>query len=192
MQFVKGPDFPTGGLVYRHINGSEDGEDSLVSAYATGRGKITMRAKMHIEDMGRGKQRIIVSELPYQTNKSALVERIASLVRDGRLEGIADLRDETDRQGLRLAIELQRGIEADAGHREAVQADAAARDLQHHHAGAGQQRAARPQPEAVSQNLSRSPARSGAAAQRIRTRPRPRARPHPRRACSRRSTRSTR
>ncbi len=111
MQFVKGPDFPTGGLVYRHINGSTDGEDSLVSAYATGRGKITMRAKMHIEDMGRGKQRIIVSELPFQTNKSALVERIAALVRDGRLEGIADLRDETDRQGLRLAIELQRGIE---------------------------------------------------------------------------------
>ncbi len=111
MQFVKGPDFPTGGLVYRHVNGSEDGEDSLVSAYATGRGKITMRAKMHIEDMGRGKQRIIVSELPFQTNKSALVERIASLVRDGRLEGIADLRDETDRQGLRLAIELQRGVD---------------------------------------------------------------------------------
>ncbi len=112
MQFVKGPDFPTGGLVYRHINGSEDGEDSLVSAYATGRGKVTMRAKIHIEDMGRGKSRIIVSELPYQTNKSALVERIAALVRDGRLEGIADLRDETDRQGLRLAIELQRGIDA--------------------------------------------------------------------------------
>ncbi len=112
MQFVKGPDFPTGGLVYRHINGSADGEDSLVSAYATGRGKITMRAKMHIEDMGRGKSRIIVSELPFQTNKSALVERIANLVRDGRLEGIADLRDETDRQGLRLAIELQRGIDA--------------------------------------------------------------------------------
>ncbi len=112
MQFVKGPDFPTGGLVYRHADGAEDGEDSLVSAYATGRGKITMRAKLHIEDMGRGKQRIIVSELPYQTNKSALVERIASLVRDGRLEGIADLRDETDRQGLRLDIELQRGTEA--------------------------------------------------------------------------------
>ncbi|MFN8561069.1 MAG: DNA gyrase subunit A [Anaerolineae bacterium] len=112
MRFVKGPDFPTGGLVYRHTDGADDGDDSLVSAYATGRGKITMRAKLHIEDMGRGKQRIIVSELPYQTNKSALVERIAALVRDGRLEGIADLRDETDRQGLRLAIELQRGAEA--------------------------------------------------------------------------------
>jgi len=111
MRFVKGPDFPTGGLVYRHVDGTQDGEDSLVSAYATGRGKITMRAKIHIEDMGRGKSRIVVSELPFQTNKAALVERIASLVRDGRLEGIADLRDETDRQGLRLAVELQRGVE---------------------------------------------------------------------------------
>ncbi len=111
MRFVKGPDFPTGGLVYRHVDGAEDGEDSLVTAYATGRGKITMRAKLHIEDMGRGKQRIVVSELPYQTNKAALIERIANLVRDGRLEGIADLRDETDRQGMRLAIELQRGTE---------------------------------------------------------------------------------
>ncbi|MFN8529841.1 MAG: DNA gyrase subunit A [Anaerolineae bacterium] len=114
MQFVKGPDFPTGGLVYRHADGAEDDGigDSLVAAYATGRGKITMRARCHVEDIGRGKSRIIVSELPYQTNKSALIERIATLVRDGRIEGIADLRDESDRQGLRLAIELQRGAEA--------------------------------------------------------------------------------
>jgi DNA gyrase subunit A len=112
MQFIKGPDFPTGGLVYRHADGAEDGDDSLVGAYASGRGKVTMRAKVHFEDMGRGKSRIIISELPYQTNKSALVERIASLVRDGRLEGITDLRDESDRQGLRLTIELGRGVEA--------------------------------------------------------------------------------
>lgn len=111
MKFVKGPDFPTGGLVYRHIDGLDTDEDTLVSAYATGRGKITMRAKIHIEDMGRGKSRIIVGELPYQTNKSSLIERIANLVRDGKLEGIADLRDESDRQGLRLVIELQRGAE---------------------------------------------------------------------------------
>ncbi|MCC6612684.1 MAG: DNA gyrase subunit A [Anaerolineae bacterium] len=112
MQFVKGPDFPTGGLVYRHADGGENGEDSLVTAYATGRGKLTMRAKAHFEDMGRGKSRIIVSELPYQVNKSSLIERIANLVRDGKLEGIADLRDESDRQGLRISIELQRGVEA--------------------------------------------------------------------------------
>ncbi len=112
MKFVKGPDFPTGGLVYRHIDGLDTEEDTLVSAYATGRGKITIRAKVHVEEMGRGKSRIIVSELPYQTNKSALIERIATLARDGKLEGIADMRDESDRQGLRLVIELQRGAEA--------------------------------------------------------------------------------
>ncbi|MDX1994176.1 MAG: DNA gyrase subunit A [bacterium] len=111
MKFVKGPDFPTGGLVYRHQDGQE-GEDTLVTAYATGQGKITVRAKAHIEDMGRGKARIIVTELPYQVNKSTLIERIASVVRDGKVEGIADLRDESDRQGMRLVIELQRGAEA--------------------------------------------------------------------------------
>lgn len=112
MQFIKGPDFPTGGLVFRHQDGLDSGEDTLVSAYSTGRGKITIRAKVHIEDMGRGKSRIIVSELPYQTNKSTLSERIATLVRSGKLEGLADLRDESDRQGIRLVIELQRGVDA--------------------------------------------------------------------------------
>src|SRR5690606_18918427 len=104
--------FPTGGLVFRHQDGLDSGEDTLVSAYATGRGKVTIRAKVHIEDMGRGKSRIIVSELPYQTNKAALAERIATLVRTGKLEGLADLRDESDRQGIRLVIELQRGADA--------------------------------------------------------------------------------
>ncbi len=112
MHFIKGPDFPTGGIVYRHGSGQGDEDDTLATAYATGRGKITVRARVHVEDMGRGKSRIIVSELPYQTNKSTLTERIANLVRNGRLEGLADLRDESDRQGLRLVIELQRGVDA--------------------------------------------------------------------------------
>jgi DNA gyrase subunit A len=113
MQFIKGPDFPTGGLVYRHKDGQLNGdEDTLLAAYATGRGKLTVRAKVHIEDMGRGKSRLIVSELPYQTTKTTLIERIAQLVRDERLLGIADLRDESDRQGMRLVIELQRGADA--------------------------------------------------------------------------------
>jgi DNA gyrase subunit A len=111
MRFVKGPDFPTGGLVYRHTEASDDDDDSLKSAYATGRGKIIIRAKLHIEDMGRGKSRIIVSELPYQVNKTSLIERIASLVQNGKLEGLSDLRDESDRHGLRLVIELQRGAD---------------------------------------------------------------------------------
>ena len=109
MHFIKGPDFPTGGVIYK-MRGDED---MLSAAYATGRGKITMRAKVHIEDMGRGKSRIIVSELPYQTNKTTLIERIASLVNNGKLEGLADLRDESDRQNpIRLVIELQRGADA--------------------------------------------------------------------------------
>lgn len=109
MHFITGPDFPTGGVIYK-MRGDID---MLRAAYATGRGKITMRAKVHIEDMGRGKSRIIVSELPYQTNKTTLIERIASLVHSGKLEGLADLRDESDRQNpIRLVIELQRGVEA--------------------------------------------------------------------------------
>ena len=108
MAFVKGPDFPTGGVIYK-MRGEED---MLRQALATGRGKITLRAKVHIEDMGRGKSRIIVSELPYQTNKTTLIERIASLVSRGKLDGLADLRDESDRQNaVRLVIELQRGAD---------------------------------------------------------------------------------
>ena len=111
MHYVKGPDFPTGGVIYK-MRGDED---MLRTAFATGRGKITLRAKVHVEDMGRGKSRIIVSELPYQTNKTTLIERIAALVSSGRLEGLADLRDESDRQNsVRLVIELQRGAEATA------------------------------------------------------------------------------
>ena len=112
MRFIKGPDFPTGGIVYHHGSSQSDEDDTLATAYATGRGKITVRARVHVEGMGHGKSRIIVSELPYQTNKSTLTERIANLVRNGRLEGLADLRDESDRQGLRLVIELQRGVDA--------------------------------------------------------------------------------
>ena len=114
MRFIKGPDFPTGGIVFRHSDSVRDDEDVLETAYASGRGKIVLRARAHVEQMGHGKSRIIVSELPYQTNKSTLTERIATLVRNGRLEGLADLRDESDRQGLRLVIELQRNADARA------------------------------------------------------------------------------
>ncbi len=106
MQFIKGPDFPTGGVVYTQDNG--DGEDQLRTAYATGQGKVRVRAKAHIEELGRGRSRIIISEIPYQTNKTSLIERIAELTRDGRIVGIADLRDESDRTGLRIVIEVMR------------------------------------------------------------------------------------
>jgi DNA gyrase subunit A len=105
LRFIKGPDFPTGGVLYRQDARVE--EDALLAAYATGRGKLTVRAKVHVEQLGRGKSRIIVSEIPYQVNKNGLIERIADLVRDERLDGVSDLRDESDRQGLRIMIELK-------------------------------------------------------------------------------------
>lgn len=106
MQFIKGPDFPTGGII---VQGQE--EDGLTSAYGSGRGKVTVQARAHFEEMSRGRNRIIVTELPYMTNKSSLIERIAELVRDERLDGVADLRDESDRQGLRIVIELTKAAE---------------------------------------------------------------------------------
>ena len=106
MEFVEGPDFPTGGIIIE-----QKGEEGIEAAYGKGRGKVTIQAKAHLEEMERGKSRIIVTELPYQVNKSSLIERIAELVRDGVLEGITDLRDESDRQGLRIVIELTKNVE---------------------------------------------------------------------------------
>jgi DNA gyrase subunit A len=103
MRFIKGPDFPTGGII---IQAAED--EDLEAAYGSGRGKVTVQARAHIEEMERGRSRIIVTELPYMTNKSSLIERIAELSREGRLEGLSDLRDESDRQGLRIVIELSK------------------------------------------------------------------------------------
>ncbi|MDY6877924.1 MAG: DNA gyrase subunit A [Chloroflexota bacterium] len=109
MRFIQGPDFPTGGLIYRRKK--KDDEDVIAHAYGRGRGKITVRARAHVEEMSRSRHRIVVTELPYQVNKSSLSERIAQLVRDGRIEGITDLRDESDRRGMRLVIELTRTVE---------------------------------------------------------------------------------
>jgi DNA gyrase subunit A len=105
---ISGPDFPTGGLILDPA-GSEEG---LLAAYGSGRGKISVRARAHLEETTRGRSRILVTELPYQVNKAALLERIAELVRDGTIEGIADLRDESDRRGMRIVIDLARTAEA--------------------------------------------------------------------------------
>lgn len=113
MRFIQGPDFPTGGIVLL-----EEEKNELITAYATGRGRIRVRGRAHVEDMGRGKSRIIITELPYQANKANLIERIAELVRDGQLDGIGDLRDESDRQGMRIVIELSKSAEADTILRE--------------------------------------------------------------------------
>jgi len=110
IKFIKGPDFPTGGIVFRY-NEKVEGGDAIRTAYATGRGHVTVQAKAHVEDIARGKANIIVTELPYQVNKANLVERIAELVRDGKIEGITDVRDESDRSGMRLIIEVTRTVE---------------------------------------------------------------------------------
>jgi DNA gyrase subunit A len=100
-QFVKGPDFPTAGIIL--------GQEGIRQAYTTGHGKVVIRAKAHISAVSAtGRQQIVVSELPYQTNKAALVETIAELARSKKVEGISDLRDESDRQGMRIVIELRR------------------------------------------------------------------------------------
>lgn len=100
MSKIKGPDFPTAGIIM--------GKEGIKSAYETGRGKITVRAKADIEEMSGGKSRIVVTEIPYLVNKARLIEKIAELVRDKKIEGISDLRDESDREGMRIVIEIKR------------------------------------------------------------------------------------
>ena len=97
---VRGPDFPTAGIIY--------GREGIKNAHTTGRGRIVIRARAEIEEMAKGRSQIVVTELPYQANKAALVERIAELAKGKRIEGIAELRDESDRQGMRIVIELKR------------------------------------------------------------------------------------
>lgn len=97
---IKGPDFPTGATIL--------GKEDIRNAYRTGRGKIAVRAKSTIEDLGRGKSAIIINEIPYQVNKSKIIEKIAELVRDKKIEGISDLRDESDRDGIRIMVEVKR------------------------------------------------------------------------------------
>jgi DNA gyrase subunit A len=100
LQFIQGPDFPTCASIYNI--------EEIKNAYATGRGKIIMRGKAEIEEIGMGKSAIIISEIPFQVNKAALVAHIAQLVKDKKIEGISDLRDESDRRGLRVVVELKR------------------------------------------------------------------------------------
>src|SRR5205814_5081387 len=101
LSVVPGPDFPTGAYIY--------GKSGIKAAYATGRGQFTMRAKAAIERPTKEKQQIVVTEIPYQVNKAKTIERIAQLVQEKKLEGISDMRDESDRDGMRIVIELKRG-----------------------------------------------------------------------------------
>jgi len=103
MQFVKGPDFPTGAGMF--------GREGIINAYATGKGKITMRATAQIDEMRGGRHKIVFTEIPYQVNKASLLERIADLVRVGKIKDISDLRDESDRAGLAVVVELKRNAQ---------------------------------------------------------------------------------
>lgn len=99
MEHITGPDFPTGGIIY--------GRQGILDAYRTGRGRVIVRARLHVEEI-KDKERIVITEIPYQVNKSNLIEKIAEQIRDKRVDGISDLRDESDREGMRIVIELKR------------------------------------------------------------------------------------
>ncbi|MGQ9552926.1 MAG: DNA gyrase subunit A [Anaerolineae bacterium] len=103
MQFIQGPDFPTGGLIM--------GRDGIAEAYGTGKGRVLMRAVTEIEEIRGGRYAIVITEIPYQVNKAALIEKMADLVRNGRIDTISDLRDESDREGMRIVVELKRGAQ---------------------------------------------------------------------------------
>ena len=103
LKLVPGPDFPTGGVIV--------GSEGIHQAYSTGRGRIVLRGLAHIEDMSGNKQRIVITEIPYLLNKSSLIERVAELAREGKLNDISDLRDESDRRGMSIIIELRRGAQ---------------------------------------------------------------------------------
>lgn len=103
MDYIKGPDFPTGGII--------DGHKGIRDAYLTGRGKIRVRGKVEVEELKSGKANIIIKEIPYQLNKAVLIEKIADLVKEKKINGISDLRDESDRDGIRVVIEVKKGEE---------------------------------------------------------------------------------
>jgi len=105
MQFVPGPDFPTGGFIF--------GKEGIEQAYRTGRGSFNIRARAAVEEAARDKENIVITEIPYQVNKSRLIEKIAELVNNKKVEGIGDIRDESDREGMRIVLELKRGEQPD-------------------------------------------------------------------------------
>ena len=119
MRHVKGPDFPTGGIIL--------GRQGIRDAYETGRGRVRVRARAHIEEIGQGKEALIVTELPYAVKKGGdggLIKKIADLVHDKKIPDITDLRDESDRHGMRLVIELKRGALPEGRPQPALQAHA--------------------------------------------------------------------
>jgi hypothetical protein len=173
MEIIPAPDFPTAGIIYG-LNGVREG-------YRTGRGKVVMRAKCHFEDIDRGqRQAIIVDEIPYQVNKKTLLERIAELVHEKKLEGISHIQDESDKSGMRVVIELKRGevpeVVLNNLYKQTQLQDTFGINMV---ALIDGQPAV--QPEAADRHLPRAPARGGHAAHGVRAAQGARARPRARR-----------
>jgi len=149
MQCIPGPDFPTAGFIY--------GTQGIRDAYHTGRGLLTVRAKTHIEtDERTDRDRIIVTEIPYQVNKAKLMEKIAELIHEKRIDGISDLRDESDREGLRVVIELKKRRNSAGRGQPTVQAHATPEYFWGHHAGPGPQPSRNSQPDRNPDRVHRS------------------------------------
>jgi len=129
MKLVRGPDFPTGGIII--------GREGVASAYGTGHGRLIVRARHTFEEAKNGRERIIITEIPYMVNKATLVARIAELVGERKLEGIADLNEESDRHGMRIRHRAEEGCAGADGTQQPLQAHRSADHLRRHLAGAG-------------------------------------------------------
>ena len=174
MKHVRGPDFPTGGIIF--------GRKGIEDAYTTGKGKIVVRARVAIEPISGGREAIIVDELPYQVNKANLIVRIAGLVKERRLEGISDLRDESDRRGMRIVIEIGPPLRRQDRAQPAVQPDPAAGRVPRQRAGAGGRQAAGAHPARHAARVHRAPQEGGDPPRPLRPQEGRAARPHPGRA----------
>ena len=196
--YVLGPDFPTGGTIYRFetrrnpLTGERETIDAIRDMYAHGHGRVVIRAQVAFEETKADRIAIIVTELPYQVNKATLLEKIADLVKEKRIDGIADLRDESDRDGMRIYVEIKRDVEPAQGAEQPVQAHADAAGVQHELLalvdGQPQTLSAQERPPA----LHRPPPRHRPPADRVRPRARRRPGPTSSRASRSPSTTSTR
>ena len=172
IDIVPAPDFPTRGIIYG-VGGVKEG-------YRTGRGRVVMRARTHFEEAEKGgRVSIIIDELPYQVNKANLLMKIGEMVREKKLEGISDIRDESDKSGMRAVIELKRGEKCRDHPQQSVERHADAGQLRHEHGRARRRPAAAPQSQTVPRRLSAPPPRSGYAPHRVRVAQGARTRPCP-------------
>ena len=171
INIIPGPDFPTGGIIL--------GRQGIRSAYHLGRGSIVMRGKVTIDTIRKDREAIIVTEIPYQVNKATMVERIAELVREKKVEGISDLRDESDRDGFRVVVELKRDAMPDVVLNQLYKYHTAANQLRRQHAGARWRPAAGDEPEGPADPVRRVPRTGGDAAYQVPARQGARPRSHP-------------